>query len=87
MDLTIEKRSVEVYNKVIPGELQKCLLLFEIMNWLKSQLHFPHVLKDAKPQGRRALLATIDDDLMKLIVECAINTNGNHKLTKDEKSK
>jgi hypothetical protein len=55
------------------------------MNRLKSQLHFLHVLKDAKPQARRELLATADDELIKAIVECAINTlNGNHKLTKDK---
>ena len=55
---------------------------------LKSQLHFLHVLRDAKPQARRALLASADDDLIKAIVECAINTlNGNHKLTGDEKNK
>ena len=42
----------------------------------------------SQPQARRALLASADDDLIKAIVECAINTlNGNHKLTKDEKSK
>jgi len=58
------------------------------MNRLKSQLHFLHVLKDAKPQARRALLTSASDELIKAIVECAINTlNGNHKLTKDEKSK
>jgi len=58
------------------------------MNRLKSQLNFLHVLKDAKPQARRALLATADDELIKAIVECAINTiNCNHKLTIDEKSK
>ena len=55
---------------------------------LKSQLHFLHVLRDAKPQARRALLASVKDDLIKAFVECAINTlNGNHKLTRDEKSK
>ena len=55
---------------------------------LKSQLHFLHVLRDAKPQARRALLASADDNLIKAIVECAINTlNGNHKLTRDEKNK
>jgi len=58
------------------------------MNRLKSQLHFLHVLKDAKPQARRALLASANDELIKAIVECAINTlNGNHKLTQDEKGK
>ena len=41
---------------------------------LKSQLHFLHVLKDAKPQARRALLASASDDVIKAIVECAINT-------------
>jgi len=41
---------------------------------LKSQLHFLHFLRDAKPEARRALLASEDDDLVKAIVECAINT-------------
>jgi len=55
---------------------------------LKSQVHFLHVLKDAKPKARLALLASASDDLIKAIVECGINTlNDNHKLTKDEKSK
>jgi len=58
------------------------------MNRLKSQLHFLHVLKDTKPQARRASLAPASKDLEKAIVECAINTmNGNHKLTKEEKNK
>ena len=58
------------------------------MSRLQSQLHFLHVLKDAKPQARRALLACANDELIKAIVECALNTlNGNHKLTKEEKSK
>ena len=59
-----------------------------VMNRLKSQLHFLHVLKDAKPQARRALLSSASDELIKAIVECAINTlNGNHKLSKEEKGK
>ena len=58
------------------------------MNRLKSQLHFLYALKDAKPQARRALLSSASDELIKAIVECAINTlNGNHKLSKDEKGK
>jgi hypothetical protein len=58
------------------------------MNRLKFQYHYPHVLKDAKPQARRALLATADDELIKATDECVINTlNGNHKLTKEDKSK
>jgi hypothetical protein len=58
------------------------------MNRLKSQLHFLHVLKDAKPQVRRALLQSASEDLIKAIVKCAINTpNGNHKPNKEEKSR
>ena len=61
--------------------LQKCLHLFEVKNRLKSQLNFPRVLKDAKPQARRVLLAFASDDFKIAIVECAINTlNGNHKI-------
>ena len=57
------------------------------MNRLKSQLHFLHVLKDAKPQARRVLLISASVELIKAIVECAINTlNGNHRLTNEEKS-
>ena len=55
---------------------------------MKSQLHFLHVLRDAKPQARRTLLTSSSDELIKAIVKFATNTlNGNHKLTKDEKSK
>ena len=58
------------------------------MNRLKSQLHFLHVFKDAKPEARRALLASTDDKIIKAIVECAINTlNRNHILILDEKNK
>jgi hypothetical protein len=39
------------------------------MNRLKSQLHFLYVLKDAKPQAKRALLTSPDNDLIKAIVE------------------
>ena len=62
--------------------------LYREMNRFKSQRHFLHVLNDAKPQARRALLASADDELIKDIVECAINTlNRNHNLTIDEKIK
>ena len=58
------------------------------MNLLKSQLHSLHVLKDAKPQPRRAELASAKDELNKAFVECAINTpNGNRMLPNDDKSK
>jgi hypothetical protein len=58
------------------------------MNRLKSQLHFLHVLKDAKPQARRQLLVSASDELIKAIIEIAINTlNGNNKLCKADKSR
>ena len=74
--------------KIFPGEMTEGLHLFKVINRLKSQLQFPHLLKDAKPQARRALLTFASDDLIKAIVNCPINTlNANHKLTKDGKSK
>jgi hypothetical protein len=58
------------------------------MNQLKSQIHYLHVLNDAKPQARRALLTSASDELIKVIVECAINTlKGNLKLSTEEKNK
>ena len=57
------------------------------MNQLKSQLHILHVLKNAKPQARRVLLASAGDDMIKANVECAINNlNGNHNLNKEDES-
>jgi hypothetical protein len=65
--------------KIFPAENTDVLRLLKVMNRLKSQLHFLHVLKDAKPQARRALLTSADNDLIKAIVEGAINTlNGNY---------
>jgi len=78
----------DLEQRYFPGKLQKCWHLFELKKRLKSLLQFLHVLEDAKPQTRRALLASAGDDLIKAIVECAINTlNGNHKINKEEKSK
>jgi len=58
----------------------------EVLNRLKSPLHVLRVIKDAKPQGRRALLASDDDDLIKAIVECAKNTlNVDHKKPKTKR--
>jgi hypothetical protein len=58
------------------------------MNRLKSHLHYLHVLKDAKPQARRALLTSASDELIKVIAECAINIlHGNLKLSIEEKNK
>jgi hypothetical protein len=58
------------------------------MNRLKSRLHSFHVIKAAKPQARRVLLASASDELTKATIECVIYTlNGNHKLFKEEQSK
>jgi len=74
--------------KIFPGEMCDFLHLYSIMNRLKSQLHFLHVLKDPKHHARRTLLAFANDELIKAIVECAINKqNGNNKLTQEEKGK
>ena len=55
---------------------------------VESQPHFLHVIKDAKPQARRALLQSAEEELIHAIVECAISMlNGNHKLIKDENCK
>jgi hypothetical protein len=56
------------------------------MKRLKSQLHFLHALKDAKPQARRALLSSASDELIIAIIEFCINTlNGNLKLSSEER--
>jgi hypothetical protein len=58
------------------------------MNRLKSQLHYLHVLKHAKKLARRALLTPASHELIKVIVECAINTvNRNHKSSNEKKNK
>jgi hypothetical protein len=54
------------------------------MNRLNSHLHFLHVLKDAKPQVRRALLASAAESYCRV---CYKSSNGIHKLTIDEKRK
>ena len=70
------------------GKRVRILHLFSVMNRLQSKLHFPHVLQDAKPQARRALLVSAEDELINAKVECALNTlNWNHKLIKEEQSK
>ena len=66
----------------------RILDLYSVLNRIKSQLHFLHVLKYAKIIAARALLASAKDELIKVFLECAINTLiWNHKLTKDLKSK
>jgi len=72
----------DLEQRFFQGKIVTFLYLYRVMNRLKSQLHFLHVLKVFKPQARRALLSSGDDELIKSIVECTINTlNGNHKLS------
>jgi hypothetical protein len=55
------------------------------MNRLKP-IHRLHVLKDAKPKARHVLLQSASYELIKAIVEGAINTlNGNHKTSKEKR--
>lgn len=59
-----------------------------MMKRLKSNKHFLHILKNANPKVRKAILQSADDDLIKALLECVINTlNGNHSLSGKEKSK
>jgi len=63
------------------------LRLYIVIKWLKFQPHILHFNKNFKRPARRALLASEDDEPIKAIFECAINTlNGNHKITIYEKS-
>ena len=62
LDFTQSINSLLRFRKIFPGENTEILRLLKVMNRLKSQLHFLHVLKDAKPQARRALLTSADDD-------------------------
>lgn len=58
------------------------------MKRLKSQKHLLHVLKNATPKVRKVILQDADDELIKALVECVINTlNGNHKVSTDVKGK
>jgi len=68
--------------KFFPGEYCEFFHLNNAMNRSKSQLHFLHVLKDVKPQAKRAVFESADYEFIQAIVECSINTlNGTHKLT------
>jgi len=63
------------------------LHVYGVVNHLQPQLHLPRFLKDAERKARRALLPSANDELIKAIVECAINTRTEKKLTIDVKSK
>lgn len=65
------------------------MLIFpQAMKRLRSNKHALHVLKDASPKLRKAILQSGDDELIKTIIECVINTlNGNHKISGELKQK
>ena len=74
--------------KIFPGENTDVFTPVEVNEPVGHSYTFSTYLKTLKPLARRALLTFADDDLIKAIVECAINTlNGNHKLTKEDKGK
>ena len=58
------------------------------MNRLKNNKHLLHALKCAKPKLRTAILKSSDEELIKAICDCCLNTlNGNHKIEKRLKGK
>lgn len=58
------------------------------MKRLRSHKHTLQVLKNANPKLRKAILESGDDELIKTIIECVINTlNGNHKISTQVKQK
>ena len=58
------------------------------MKRIRSNYHSLHVLKDARPNLRRAILANNDKELINSVGECALNVlQGNVKLSKCAKRK
>jgi len=58
------------------------------MKRIRSNYHSLHVLKDARPKLRRAILANSDKELVNSVGECALNVlQGNVKLSKCKKRK
>jgi hypothetical protein len=85
-DLMVSAYSTKVSQLFNSGSNHRNIGLVLITVW--SQLHFLHVLIDAKPRYICALFTSADDGLIKAIVECDINKlNGNHKLTKEDTCK
>jgi len=59
-----------------------------MMKRIRSNYHSLHVLKDAHPKLRRAILAISDRELINSVGECALNVlQGNVKLSKCAKRK
>ena len=58
------------------------------MKRIRSNYHSLHVLKDARPKLRRAILANSDGELINSVGECALNVlQGNVKLSNCKKRK
>ena len=58
------------------------------MKGVKSNFHELHVLKNAKPKLRKAILTNCNRELVKTISECVLNVlKGNLKLTDSQKRK
>ena len=51
------------------------------MKRLKKNKHLLHVLKSANPKLRTAIVKSSDNELIKTLCDCCLNTlNGNHKI-------
>ena len=58
------------------------------MKRLKKNKHLLYALKSAKPKLRSAIVKTADEELIKTICDCCLNTlNGNHKVNNSLKRK
>ena len=55
--------------KLFPGEITYVFAAVQADDSIEVAAHILHVLRDAKPQVRRALPASSKDDLIKAIVE------------------
>jgi len=88
LDLTQSvKDLLRFRTKIFPGEIAEIFAPLQVDDSIEVTTTLASRHKNAKPQARRALLAFADDDVIKAIVECAINTlNRSHKLSRDEKN-
>jgi hypothetical protein len=60
--------------KISLGETCEIFATVQCNERVKVTTTFLHVLKYAKPQARRSLLASAEDEPIKAIIECAIST-------------
>jgi hypothetical protein len=85
-DFMVSAYSTKVSQLLTNGSHHRNISLVLITG--SSQLHYLHLLKEVKPQDIRALLTFADDGLIKVTVDCGLNTlNCNHTLTKEGKCK